>query len=201
MRLPRRKWILGIAIVLAIGGGVGFSVYQSVQSAMARVHVDCSLKQISLAMMSYEMKHGTFPPRTIFSKDGKPLLSWRVVLLPELGQQALFDEFNLDEPWDSPHNKPLIARVPLFCLNENGDAAKGRTRFVVPVGKDTMFDGDKGVSKKQVTDGLSNTILIIVVGENRSVIWTKPDDMDFDPEHPLAGLGAVADEGFHVRDG
>jgi len=198
MRLPRRKWILGIAVVLAILGGVGFSVYRSVQRALALVHVNCSLKQIALSMQQYKSTHGTFPPHAIFSKDGKPLLSWRVAILPYLEEQKLYDEFHLDEPWDSPHNKPLIAKAPLFCMNENGDAATGRTRFVVPVGKDTMFDGDKGITEKQVTDGTSNTVMVVVVAADRSVIWTKPDDLDFDPAHPLAGLGPIADEGIPV---
>ncbi len=72
-----------------------------------------NLKQIGLAMHNYESTFGTFPPAYIADKaTGKPLLSWRVAILPFLEQDALYKQFHLDEPWDSAHNKTLIARMP-----------------------------------------------------------------------------------------
>ena len=156
-----------------------------------------NLKQFGLAMLNCEARDGHFPTYAIYSKDGKPLLSWRVYLLPFLERNDLFAQFHLDEPWDSEHNKPLIAFMPSIFASPNGKPlAKGETRYVVPVGKDTIFEGDKGIKIAQITDGTSNTILILEVGEDKAVTWTKPDDMDFDPQKPLAGLGTIAGATF-----
>ena len=71
-----------------------------------------NLRNIGLAMVNYSSSHNVFPLAGTVSPDGKPLLSWRVLMLPYLDQQPLYEEFKLDEPWDSPNNKPLLARMP-----------------------------------------------------------------------------------------
>ena len=70
-----------------------------------------NLKQIGLAMHNYHDRHKSLPSAYTVDKAGKPLLSWRVLILPYLDQEALYKEFHLDEPWDSEHNKPLSAMV------------------------------------------------------------------------------------------
>ncbi len=150
-----------------------------------------NLKQIGLAMILYESERMVFPPRAIFSKDGKPLLSWRVTLLPYLDQKALYDQFHLDEAWDSPNNKPLVAKMPTIFGSPGSPQKDGQTRYLVAVGKGAMFDGEKGVTSESATDGLSNTILALEVGPDKAVTWTKPDDVDFNPQQPLAGLGKM----------
>src|SRR5947209_3963892 len=64
------------------------------------------------AMYCHDARHNCFPPAAVFGKDGTPLLSWRVLLLPFIERQDLFDEFRLDEPWDGPHNLPLVIKMP-----------------------------------------------------------------------------------------
>ena len=148
-------------------------------------------------MLLYEESHQSFPAHAIYSKDGKPLLSWRVAILPQVGEKELYKKFHLDKPWDSPNNKPLIAMMPALLKDLNGKAlGAGKTRYVVPVGKGTMFEGDKGIKMAQITDGTSNTIIILEVGEDKAVTWTKPDDFEFDPKQPLAGLGTIPAAGF-----
>jgi RNA polymerase sigma factor (sigma-70 family) len=71
-----------------------------------------NLKQIGLAMHTYREAHGRFPAPAILGKDGKPLLSWRVAILPYIVEDGLYQSFKLDEPWDSPHNKRLLERMP-----------------------------------------------------------------------------------------
>ena len=155
------------------------------------------LHEISLAMMLDAQNKGSFPAHAIYSKASKPLLSWRVYLLPHLQEEALFNQFHLDESWDSEHNKPLIAKMPeVFKSLGSKPLAEGQTRYVVPVGKDTIFEGDKGTALAKITDGASNTILILEVGADKAVTWTKPDDMDFDSQKPLAGLGTIGEEGI-----
>ena len=156
-----------------------------------------NLKQLSIAMLSSESDTGEFPARAILSQDGKPLLSWRVAMLKYLGEDDLYKQFHLDEPWDSEHNKPLIAQMPReFTDPLDKGSGDGHTRYVVPTGKDTVFDGDKGVRIADITDGSSNTLLIVEVGSDKSVVWTKPDDLTFDPQQPLAGLGTIAAHGL-----
>ncbi len=154
-----------------------------------------NVKQLLLAVFSYEVAHRRLPARAIFSKDGKPLLSWRVQMLPNLDEAALYKQFHLDEPWDSPNNKPLIAKMPsTFKVPGGKHNEEGRTCYVVPVGKDTVFDGETGTRLAQITDGTSKTIAMLQAPDDKSVFWTKPDDLEFDSDHPFAGLRTISDD-------
>ncbi len=123
-----------------------------------------NLKQIGLAMHNYHATNGSFPPAYTVDKDGKPLLSWRVLILPFLEQEALYKEFHLDEPWDSPHNKPLIERMPTsyVCPSESDRRVdRGKTTYLTPRGKATIFPGPEGIKIQKITDGSSNTIFAV----------------------------------------
>jgi len=109
---------------------------QAARTAAGRSQSMNNLKQIGLAMHNYHDTHGRFSPQAIRSKDGKPLLSWRVAILPFLDAEALYKEFHLDEPWDSEHNKKLIERMPAALASPAlGDErrAKGMTSYLVPL--------------------------------------------------------------------
>lgn len=118
-------------------------------------------------------------------------LSWRVHILPFVEQKELYDQFRLDEPWDSPHNKTLIEKMPaIYASNSLLKAAvkPGYTTFQAPVGKQTIFGGPKATKLSQVTDGTSNTIAFVEVTEEKAVPWTSPQDFAFDPKVPLEGV-------------
>jgi hypothetical protein len=155
-----------------------------------------NMKNILLAMFNYLDSKGRMPATASFGKDGKPLLSWRVHILPFLGQSDLYKEFHLDEPWDSPHNKKLLARMPevyrSFNVRLNRD---GKTVFVLPVGTQTAFSGGpKGPRYPQdFKDGTSNTVLVVTADDAHAVPWTRPEDLRFDPERPNAGLARYPD--------
>src|SRR6266446_498128 len=125
-----------------------------------------NLRQIGLALHNYRDTYGRFPPAAIYSKDGQPVLSWRVALLPFLEETNLYREFHLDESWDSAHNRTLIARMPKV-YEALGDAKTEpyTTFFQVFVGQGTVFEGTKGIKMDQITDGPSNTVLVIEAGE------------------------------------
>ncbi len=154
-----------------------------------------NLKQIGLSIMNYESAYMRLPARAIFSKDGKPLLSWRMQILPFLGDEGIqfYKDFHRDEAWDSPHNRTLIGRMPQV-FSEPSDAEPGHTHYLAPVGKGLVFDGDTGVRMADITDGISKTILIVEA--DKSVVWTKPEDLDVDLSHPVAGLGHAHPNGF-----
>lgn len=149
-------------------------------------------KRITLGMLNYESAKKSFPPRGTFSEDGKPLLSWRVHILPYLGQGNLYKQFHLDEPWDSEHNKKLIPRMPQVYADPDpalaNRIAAGRTTYVVPTGPGTLFEKPEGTPIKEITDGTSNTIMLVEVWSMAGPIWTQPKDWVMDPSNPWERL-------------
>jgi hypothetical protein len=162
-----------------------------IREAAFRMQSSNNLKQLLLAMHNYHDSYGTLPAQANFSKDGKPLLSWRVHLLPYIEEGPLYQQFRLDEPWDSEHNKPLIKKMPkLFMSSQDPKLAEeGKTTYLGLVGKAYMFTGDqKGVRLTDVTDGTSNTIFLVDADDKEAVIWTKPDDLKPDPKDPMKSM-------------
>lgn len=141
------------------------------------------LRQIAIAMHLYAQKNKwQLPPAASHDEDGNPLLSWRVHILPWVEENELYKEFHLDEPWDSPHNRKLISRMPAVfaCPNQKSDA--GKTCYLVPVGETTLFPPNgQRFPLKEIPDGTSNTILCLEVNDEHTVIWTKPDNLDYNP--------------------
>jgi hypothetical protein len=141
--------------------------------------------QIALAIHSYYDDHGELPPAVVTDKAGKPLYSWRVMLLPYLEQDALYKQFRLDQAWDSPHNKKLAVETPMpFSI---GDDGPGLTCFQVLVGPGTAFERPGLKFKGDFPDGTSNTILVVEAKE--PVPWSKPVDLVYDPNGPLPKFG------------
>ena len=147
-------------------------------------------------MHNFADQHGSLPPFAIMSPEGKPLLSWRILLLPYLEHQKLLDEFHLDEPWDSPHNLTLLPKMPRIFEHFHGRTTPQpyTTYYRVFVGPGAAFDGSLGVSLKGFADGTSNTLLIVEAAE--AVPWTKPDELPFLPDRPLPALGGHFPEVF-----
>jgi hypothetical protein len=154
------------------------------------VQIQNDLKQIGLAMHNYHDANGHLPTTNIRDANGTALLSWRVAILPYVEQEALYKEFKLDEPWDSPHNKKLIEKMPpLFAGNDAALNRAGKTTYLLPSGKGTLSPPEGGkLTIGGIADGSSNTILVVVADPARAVVWTKPDDLPFDPKDPLKGM-------------
>jgi prepilin-type processing-associated H-X9-DG protein len=155
-----------------------------------RVQCGNNLKQIALAMQNYESANGCFPPAATYDIDGKPLLSWRVLILPYVDQSALYDQFHLNEPRDSLHNTPLADQMPnVFRCPTSKHMADMLTTYEVIIDSHSMFTGRRlGVPLNSVTDGTSNTIL--VVESKNPVFWSKPDDLPFIYKDPMLGMGS-----------
>jgi len=155
------------------------------------------LKQIGLAMHNYHDTHKSFPAAAVTGTDGKKLLSWRILLLPFLDQNELFKQFRLNEPWDSEHNSKLISRMPDVFASSNisrDQRAIGMTTYLVPVAEKTLFGSKDGIAIKQITDGTSNTIMVVDANAEAAVPWTKPDDLMVDFKQPLKGLAGQGGE-------
>ena len=192
----------------SIGGGpmlpmsfmwLGFARSEMKPAMATRATSMNNLKQIALAALNYDSTHGALPPAyTVDKATGKPLLSWRVALLPYMEESDLYKQFHLDEPWDSAHNKALVARMPSVYRSPGGSLAPGKTRYVTLRHKDSAFPGKEGITPAQITHGLSNTILAVEADEAHAVIWTKPDDLEFNPEKPGTGLTGQPSRGFNA---
>lgn len=151
-----------------------------------------SLKQIALAMHNFHDNYGHFPPQALTDAKGKRMLSWRVMILPYLDQAALYNEFHLDEPWDSEHNSKLIAKMPALYRSKSRPGVKNEpdtTCFVAPLTRNSTF-GRVGprVGIREITDGTSNTLMIVEASADKSVIWTKPEDVTIDEADPLHSI-------------
>lgn len=183
---------------------------QAAREAARRTQCTNNLKQIGLAMHNFESSFGAFPAQAITDPSGKPLLSWRVAILPFLEQQLLYEQFHLDEPWDSPHNLSLLPKIPMtYVCPSNGDPSEttgGLTHYQVIAGPGAAFDPSVqrfmspgttlGINLSMITDGTSNTIM--VAEGTPAVEWTRPDDLAYQPNGPAPALGSKHPGGENV---
>jgi prepilin-type processing-associated H-X9-DG protein len=154
----------------------------SATEAALRAQCANNLRQIGLAMHNYHDKYGCFPPAYIADENGKPKHSWRVLILPFTEYGPLYKEYRFDEPWDSPHNQTLAAKMPTEyrCPTESRAVGAGRTittSYAMIVGPHAFSDGPTGRRKSDFTDGLSNTIMIAEAA-GAGINWLEPRDLD-----------------------
>ena len=182
----------GIALVGVLTAPL-LPAVQAAREAARRAQSSNNLRQIGLAMHNFREDKGK-PARAIYDKQGKPLLSWRVAILPYLEENELYKQFHLDEPWDSEHNRKLSEKMPAVFRSPNQTSEVGTTIYLVPDGEGALFGGKEGVKFAQITDGTSNTIMAVEADADQAVVWTRPDDLKYDAKNPLKGLG-------HLRPG
>jgi hypothetical protein len=180
-----------------------------VRDSAHRTQSTNNLKQIMLAVHNYHDTYREFPGN-VLDKAGKPILSWRVKLLPYVEQNALYMKFKLDEPWDSKNNRPLLEIVPKVYMSPRVKVkGKGYTVYQMFFGPGAVFDKGKAkVTIAAITDGLSNTLF--AVETSKAVPWTKPADMPFDKDKKVSmdfgkaynnkPLGALMDGSVRVLD-
>jgi hypothetical protein len=195
--------LLGFATMAAVTAAAATPfVIAARREAMLIRRLD-QVRQIGFAVGEFDNEHSYPPKAAIYSKDGKPLLSWRVQILPYLDQQPLYEQFRLDEPWDSEHNSALVRLMPAVFATQGEDPQQGMTRLRGFSGRDNATDGrgafrdDRrpgggGYRFHEYVDSRSETILIAEVRE--SIVWTRPDDL------PLAGAEGLPEFGIPSDD-
>jgi hypothetical protein len=163
------------------------------------------LRELAVAIHNFESAFGCFPAaKNQRNADGSSSLSWRVHILPFLeGHGELYKQFKLDEPWDSPNNLPLLKKMPdvfqtgSFKLAGKSDPIpEGHTTLLAPVGEGTIVGGKDLMTFGKITDGTSNTIMLVKVKPEHAVPWTAPQDYKFDPAKPATGLDVDAAGNF-----
>jgi hypothetical protein len=117
-----------------------------------------------------------------------------VALLPFLEQAPLFQQYNFNQPWDSPGNKQVLAKIPAVFRDPNDPADSTFSSCYALTGPATVFSGKEGVKFAQILDGTSNTLMFVEA--KRDIPWTKPEDIPYDKEKPLPKLGGHYAEGF-----
>jgi prepilin-type processing-associated H-X9-DG protein len=136
-----------------------------------------NLREIERAIYSYYEAHGHFPPAYTVDERGRKMHSWRVLLLPYLGENDLYKQFNLHEPWDSPRNLAVSANTPaVFRCPADGDQTPHKTNYVMIVGEGTISDGPSWVEREMIEDDPANTIMIVEVTRS-DIRWTEPRDL------------------------
>jgi Protein of unknown function (DUF1559) len=180
-------WVIGVAIVSVF---CLLLMPQSTNCSGARAaQARNNLKQIGLALDNYHHDHGRFPPSVVYSPDGRALYSWRVVILPYLEQKDLYDKFDLNEVWDSPHNRELLARRPAVYDPVGIAADPTLTYSQVFNGEGTAFESREGTTLGDFPDGPERTVLVVEAAE--PVPWTQPIDLPYTAGAPLPPLGGI----------
>jgi hypothetical protein len=206
-RKPQVVLIVAALVSLTAGvAGVAWLVSPFLQENAARAEVQFDLKRIVEGMHEHQGRTRLLPTHAIYGKGGKPLLSWRVKLLPNIGHESLYLAFRLDEPWDSPRNMRLLPRMPSAYAHplRPAEAADGLTYYQVFTcsSKETNHSpfirehgNELSLPKVCACDGVPNTILVAEAAN--PVPWTKPQDLDYSADRPIPRLGLFR-AGFHV---
>jgi len=182
--------------------GLLLPAVQAARESARRMSSMNNLKQVGLAMHNSHSVYRKFPG-DILSDDGTPLLSWRVAILPFIEQQTLYEQFKLDEPWDSPHNIQLLEKMPPVFNHPGVVVKSGQTVYQKPIGPKFIFEGHEGTSMRYILDGTSNTIMVLETPEEAAVEWTKPSDLDVDLDDLTSSVIGWDRQGFNalIADG
>ena len=174
--------------VLALAAIFIFSATREYRNQMNDARLDSrsimsehNMTMIGIALEYQNDLDKSWPASYSIDSDGNPLLSWRVHILPYIDQVELYEQFHLNEPWDSPHNKTLLNKMPSIFRSPHSSASLSHTNYLGNATADGIFVRPKnkvtpGVRTDDITDGTGNTLLLLEVNDQHSVPWTRPDD-------------------------
>ena len=162
------------------------------------------MQKISAAFQKYLSENRCLPAPAIYDSTRRPLLSWRVDLLPYLGHQQLYSHFRLDEAWDSPHNRQLLPAIPPEY--QSPERFDDRTNYLAPAGAGTAFPGPQGFGQhglmlSDIEDGPANTVILFEADDEAAVPWTRPLDFELNLRGPERHVGSLRDGVFYFAWG
>ncbi|TVQ04507.1 MAG: DUF1559 domain-containing protein [Planctomycetaceae bacterium] len=192
--------IIGLVVVIAVGGmvGLGFLVREARRAAQTMASYS-PLAQVAMALHNYHDTHGQFPPAYLVNESGKPIHSWRVLILPFVEEHRLYESYDFSEPWDGPNNSKLADRMPRTFRSHSEPPSTTHTNVVLITGPGTAFPGTVSTRLSDITDGTQNTILVSETADS-TIPWLAPRDIEViddivplghtgDPDRP--GISAV----------
>ena len=195
--------ILGACAVFAILMVLVFPSFQVAREVIDKSSCRSNLQRIAEALKQYEIEHGTLPPAFIAdSATGKPMHSWRVLILPQLGESGLYTRYNFSEPWDGPNNTQLMSLMPdVFACPSDPDAkTKCETNYMVLVGPKTLFPGAKPATIAGITDDAETTILV-AEAPVAGIVWTAPKDLNAARMQFTINTGSTGEMGSYHPSG
>ncbi len=175
----RTAVILFLATVTALGVVVGGIFLKAALELPAAQGAKCvnNLSQIQIALLSYHDVYGSFPPAYLADADGKPMHSWRVLILPYLDEGKLFAQYDFDEPWNGPHNRQLADKLSFPHFNcPSSDAGAEYANYLGVVGPEAGFVGDQPRGLRDIYDGPHKTVAVVEVADS-DVHWMEPRDL------------------------
>lgn len=175
-------------LILPVMIGLMLPAVQAAREAARRAGCANNLRTMAIAMLNHEAARQMLPA-AIADADGKPLLSWRVAILPYIEELELYKQFHLDEPWDSEHNRALIAKMPAVYNCPSAPRDDGQTRYLLLDGPGACFEKARqqarnrisGVNFGDLRQPAGQTILVVEAPTDRAVEWTKPEDLTISP--------------------
>ncbi len=169
---------IGVIMGLALVAGLFLPAVTRSREPARRSQCKTNLKQIGLALHQYHDKYGCFPPAYIADPEGRPMHSWRVLLLPYLDQMPLYKEYRFNEPWDGPNNSKLADKVPtvFYCPSESHGRIENVTSYVAVVGPGTIWPGSRSTKIADIRDGTSNTLMVVEIADS-GIHWMEPRDL------------------------
>lgn len=196
-------WVAMFAIVCGLLAWLRNGI-RDAQDAARRAACMDRTKQLGLALLNYHHAHGHFPPAYICDDNGKPMHSWRVLILPFMEQQALYDQYDFSEPWNGPNNSkltvgPAIRGATWFQCPGGDLAGTPLTNYVAIVGPQTMWPEDECMRLTGEPGSGLDTIHVIEI-TNSDIHWMEPRDLTFEQAtagiQPESGLGISSE---HLR--
>lgn len=204
---PLLRATVGLAALVAMMIGIfslGRPAWQALRAKQLRSDCGDNLERIGLALKAYEQSHGCLPPAYFADSNGKPIHSWRVIILPQLGaaERALYARYDFSKPWDAPENAMVLREMPAVysCPADANAFSMKETNYMVVKGPGTMFPGAKSRRRYEVTDSWEDTILVVEVG-SRGVAWTEPKDLEFAALNLTVNDGSRRSLGGNHEDG
>ncbi len=194
---PRRLWLsalilAGIVLLVAL---LLLPAVRTARPAAYKSQCQNNLKLIALALFNYVDAYHALPPAHTVDPEGRPLHSWRTLILPYTEYHDLYKKIDLSKPWDDAANAEAYkAIVPVFHC-PSASCPMDHTTYLASVGSNACFDPTTPRSLDQITDGLANTLMLIEVAPAQAVHWMSPIDAD---EQVVLGVGrssALAHEG------
>jgi hypothetical protein len=157
-----------------------------------------NMKLIAKALNEYADRYGTYPPPVVRDDQGLPLYSWRVLILPFLGYESLYDSFQLDQPYDSANNLQCMSKMPVEYASPSSDAISGhQTNYALIVGPGTLFPPEGPLSPRNIDD----PTLLLVETKHGLASWSEPGDIDVSQgarpgNRPMKDLGGLYRDSF-----
>ncbi len=166
-----------VSAIIYVGSCLLAPGYVDLRSAWQRASCCRSVKSLLLALHNYHDAYGSFPPAYVADEHGKPMHSWRVLVLPFLEQQALYDQYDFSQPWDGPKNRRLLSLMPdVFRCPAQRNRNVSETNYVAVIGPHTAWPGNNAVRLADFPDGSRQTLMLVEVVDS-AIAWTEPADL------------------------